>query len=116
MFMAMNTTAGQTIARTQLMLGTQRADTYAVYRRAGRPSEASPIELPLPGTPGRGVGRGGEELTPNEMTTGTLVALIVIVPPTFSWPPLPNPLPRVQGRGSKTSVPVRRDCDDTASE
>jgi hypothetical protein len=33
MFMAMNTTAGQTIARTQWMLGKKRADTCGVYRR-----------------------------------------------------------------------------------
>src|SRR4051812_34817903 len=57
MFMAMNTTAGQTTARTQLMLGNQRGDTYRVYRRTGVAGEGL---APSPRYAGARVGGEGQ--------------------------------------------------------
>src|SRR5918993_4611579 len=91
MHSAMNTIAGQTAARTQLMFGSRRGSTYPVYRRGSRPGEVRRPELPLPGTPGRGQGRGaGPKARAIRRTTSRVAAA-----------PLPNPLPGVPGRGSK---------------
>src|SRR5688500_7023906 len=76
---------GDAVPRRPFSFDVARTSPLALYRGAGERSYGfqlilAPLLLPLPGTPGRGLGR---EADPNAVLE----------------PPLPCPLPRVQGRG-----------------
>src|SRR5688500_16996990 len=57
--------------------------------------------LPLPGTPGRGLGRRASGADQRRSGSSGTLARTALHQPAAHLAPLPSPLPRVRGRGSR---------------